>query len=156
VSRTQDLVLQIKQITVEIRDIKKRKKEKHFKFKGRTSTFRTRNHTGNDPLQEGHVKHDEGDVHYEDNEQNVHLVPDNMNILEHCVPTQYPSPVEPIISPPPCPEPHPSSLDNGTPEEIPSRKLRWSKSPNGPESPGIVEGNADEESDLPWSNTKPS
>ena len=147
------MVNQIKQITIEIRDIKDKRK-RNIDFKRTKNTINVRNHTLSDPLQEGHEEHDEDGIHYEDSIQIAHLAPDNTYTPEHCVPTQCPSPREPTASPPLPPELHPSSPDSETPEGIPSRKLRWSKSPSGPESPGIVEGNADEEGDPPWSKTK--
>jgi len=155
-SRTHDLVLQIKQITVKIHDIKNRKKENQINSKLDNGTFSVHNHIGNGPLQEGHVKHDEDDVCYEDSVQSVHPVLDNKNSQEHCVLTQCPSLTTPTALPSLPPELHPSSPNSGIPEGTPSRKLRWSKLPNVPESPGIVEGNAVEKGDPPWSNTKPS
>jgi len=123
VSRTRDLVDQIKQITIEICDIKNKKKTKIVLEDRSTSTFNVHNHTLSGHLQECHVKHDEGDVHYEDSILIVHPVPDSMHTLEHCAPTQCPSPTKPIASPPPPPEPHPSLPGSGIPGENPSRKL---------------------------------
>jgi len=64
-SRTRDLVDQIKQITIEIRDIKERRKTKIDLAKV-SNTINVHNRTQNGPLQDGHVEHDEDDVHYED------------------------------------------------------------------------------------------
>jgi len=154
-SRTHDLVKQIKQITIEIHDIKEKRK-KTIDSKQCSNTINVHNHTLSGLLQEGHAKHDKDGIYYKDSKQTVHPAPDSKNTQEHCVPTQCPSPTKPIASPPPPPELHPSSLGSGNPSKLPSRKLLWSKSPNGPESPGIMEGNADEEGDPPWTRTNPS
>jgi len=136
VSQTQDLVDQIKQITIEIRDIKDKKKS-NIDFRETTSsTINVHNHTLSGPLQEGHEEHDEDDIRYEDSIRTVHLVPDNTYTQEHCAPTQYPSPEEPTASLPPFPELHPSSPSNGNPAKPVSSTTPWSKSPNDPGSPG--------------------
>ena len=64
-SRTQDLIDQIKQITIEICDIKDRRR-KDIDFKKDKSTINVHNHNWSDLLQECHEEHDEDDVHYED------------------------------------------------------------------------------------------
>jgi len=61
-----DLVDQIKQITIEICDIKERKKTKIDSSKVQ-NTINVRNHTLSGPLQEGHEEHDEGGIRYENN-----------------------------------------------------------------------------------------
>jgi len=137
--------MQIKEITIEIRDIKDRRK--HSNHLENKTNINVRNYTLSGPLQEGHAKHDEGGVHYEDSVQTVHLLPDNMYSPEHCALIQCPSPKEPNASPLLLPELHPSSPSNETWSKPPSKKLPSSKSPNSPESPRIVEGNADEEGD---------
>ena len=65
-SRTRDLIDQIKQITIEIRDIKDRRKPK-IDSSEELRTVNVRNHTLSGPLQEGHEEHDEDNVHYESN-----------------------------------------------------------------------------------------
>jgi len=155
-SRTRDLVDQIKQITIEIRDIKERRKNKINFTSTNYDTINVHSHSPSDSLQEGHEEHDEDGVHYGDSIQNNRPVPDNTYILEHCAPAQCPSPTEPTASPPLPPELHPSSPSSEIPVKTPSTKLLWSKSPSGPESPGIVEGNAVEEGDPPWNNTNSS
>jgi len=64
-SRTRDLVDQIKQITIEICDIKERKRIIVNSSKV-SSTVNVHNHTLSGPLQEGHAEHDESGVHYDD------------------------------------------------------------------------------------------
>jgi len=78
-SRTQDLVKQIKEITIEIRDIKERKKHKINSISKSYDTINVRNHKRNGPLQEGHEEHDEDDVHYESSAQSDLLLLDNTN-----------------------------------------------------------------------------
>jgi len=85
VSRTQDLVDQIKQITIEIRDIKERRKNK-INSSNVQNTFNVHNRIRNGPLQEGHEEHDEDDVHYDDSKQNDHQLLDNTNSQICCVP----------------------------------------------------------------------
>ena len=132
-SRTRDLVDQIKQITIEIRDIKTRSKNISL---GGTNTINVHNHTENDPLQVGHEEHDEDVVHYDDNIRSVHQSPRSKNNQEHCAPAQYPTPTESTSSPPPPPELHPSSLSSGNPVKPVSSTTPWSKRPNDPASPG--------------------
>jgi len=123
-SRNQDLIDQIKQITIEIRDIKDRRKG-NIEFKKTNSTFNVRNHRQSDPLQECHEEHDEDDVHYEDSNQTVHQSPDNKNTQTHCVPIQ-PLPAKGSISShPPHPELHPSSPSNRNPSMLTSMTPPW-------------------------------
>ena len=125
-SRTRDLVDQIKKITIEIRDIKERKKSKINSAEGTTSTISVHNHKLSDPLQEGHEGHDEHDIHYNGSKQNVHQLPRNVHNQEHYAPTQYPTPIGPIASPPLPPELHPSSPSNGNPVKPVSSTTPWS------------------------------
>ena len=129
-SRTRDLVDQINLITIEIRDIKERRKTKIDSARGVTSTFNVRNHILSGPLQEGHEEHDENGIHYDGSTQTVHPLPRNAHNQEHCAPTQYPTPTEPIASPPLPPELHPSSPSNGNPVKPVSSTTPWSKRPN--------------------------
>jgi len=67
---------QIKQITVEIRDIKTRNK---IKLDPTTrvivqDTTSIHNCTSNDPLQISHGKHDEDGEHYVHNKQSIHVM----------------------------------------------------------------------------------
>jgi len=73
-SRTQDLINQIKQITVEIRDIKRRKQD-NIGIKSTINTVNVHSHRQDDPLPKCHKEHDEDVVHYEDSEKTVHLPP---------------------------------------------------------------------------------
>jgi len=87
VSRTQDLINQIKQISTEICDIKTRNKIKiNSLMEGiiQESSTNAHNHIQYDPLQICHETHDEDDEHYDHSIQSIHLVPDNMNNLECC------------------------------------------------------------------------
>ena len=141
VSRTRDLVDQIKQITIEICDIKERKKTKIDSSK-EVNTINVRNHTLSGPLQEGHEEHDESDVHYEDSKQTVHQSPHSTNNRRRYVPTQYPTPIGPTSLPPLPPELHPSSPSNESPVKLASSTTPWSKKPNDPASPGNEGDNA--------------
>jgi len=69
-SRTQVLVDQIKQITIEICDIKN-KKRNNIGIMHSNNTFNVHNHKQSDPLQRCHEEHDEDDVHYEDSVMNT-------------------------------------------------------------------------------------
>jgi len=140
VSRTRDLVDQIKQITIEIRDIKRRSKNK-INSAEVSSTISVHNHTLSGPLQVGHEEHDEDDVHYEDSTQSDHQQPGNKYNRTRYVPTQYPTPTVSTSSPPLPPELHPSSSSNGNPVKPVSSTTPWSKKPNDPESPEIVGDN---------------
>ena len=155
-SRTQDLINQIKQMTVEIHDIKTRNKIK-MDSSTRTNiqeeTTNVHNRIRNGPLQTSHEKHDEDDIHYVHSIRSVHLVPDNMNNLEHYAPTQCPVPEESTASSPPPLAIHPSLPNRRTPSSSPSRKRPESMSPNDPESPGNEGGNIDDSCDSP-STTK--
>jgi len=71
-SRTQDLINQIKQITIEICDIKNRKKVMDKIETRTTSTFNVHNHYKSDPLQKCHEEHDVYDIHYKDSTRIVH------------------------------------------------------------------------------------
>ena len=151
-SRTQDLVDQIKQITIEIRDIKG-KKQDNIDIKKRTSTINTRNHKRSDPLQECHEEHDEDVEHYIYSEQTVHQLPDSKHNLVHYAPTPLPPEEEPTSSLPWPPVLHPSSPSNGSPAKPTSKRLPWSEMPNDPESPGNEEDNAGRVDGLPWTTT---
>jgi len=135
VSRMRDLVDQIKQITIEIRDIKERRKINVDSSKV-SNTINVHNHTLSGPLQEGHEEHDEDDVHYENSIRTVHPQPRSKNNRTHYVPAQYPTPIEPTASPPLPPELHPSSPSNGNPVKPVSSTTPWSKRPNDLESSG--------------------
>ena len=139
-SRTRDLVDQIKQITIEIRDIKERNKAK-YNSQEVPNTFSAHNRIQNDPLQDGHAGHDEDDVHYEDSIQSVHPQPRNRYTRTHYVPTQYPSPTVSTSSTPLPPELHPSSPSSGNPVKPVSSTTPWSKKPNDSGSPEIVGDN---------------
>ena len=154
VSRTRDLIDQIKQITIEIRDIKERKKNK-IELALVSSTINVHNHTWNGPLQEGHVEHDEGDVHYEDNIQSVPQLPRSRNNRTRYVPTQSLLAKGSTSSQSPHPRDHPSLPSNGSPSTLTSKTPPWSTSPNDPESPVIEGGNVaeDKETDPPWKTT---
>jgi len=130
VSRTRDLVDQINMITIEIRDIKERKKTKVNSAEGTKGTFNVRNHILSGPLQEGHGEHDENGIHYDDSTQTVHPLPRNVYNPEHCAPAQYPTPTGPTASPPLPPELHPSSPSSGNPAKPVSSTTPWSKKPN--------------------------
>jgi len=65
-SQTQDLVNQIKQITIKICDIKDRRKRHNIDVRKTNSTINVRNHRQSGLLQECHEEHDEGDVYYVD------------------------------------------------------------------------------------------
>jgi len=101
------------------------------------------------PLQEGHAKYDEDDIHYKGSTRTDHPQPCSRNTPTHYVPTQYPVPTEFNASPPLPLESHPSSLGSGNPSRLPPKKPSWSKLPSSPESPGIVEGNVDKVDDSP-------
>ena len=133
-SQTRDLVDQIKQITIEIRDIKERNKIK-IDSQEVSNTINDHNHILSGPLQDGHVEHDEDDVHYEDNIRNVHRQPRSMSNRIRYALTQYPSPTISTSSPLPPPELHPSSPSNGNPVKPVSSTTPWSKRPNDPGSP---------------------
>jgi len=140
VSRTRDLVNQIKQITIEIRDIKERSRNKIDSQKV-SNTVSVRNHTLSGPLQDDHAGHDEGDVHYEGSIQSVHQQPYNTYTRTCYAPVQYPIPIGSTSSPPPLPELHPSSPSNGNPVKPVSSTTPWSKKPNDSGSPEIVGDN---------------
>jgi len=65
-SRAQDLLNQIKQITIGIHDIKDKRKD-NIGINRISNTFNVRSHILNGPLQEHHEEHDEDGVHYKDN-----------------------------------------------------------------------------------------
>ena len=135
-SRTRDLVDQINQITIEIHDIKERRKNKINSSRGATSTFNVHNHILSGPLQEGHEEHDENGIHYDGSIRTDHLLPRNAHSQERCAPTQYPTPTGPTASPPLPPELHPSSPSSGNPVKPVSSMTPWSKKPNDSVSPG--------------------
>ena len=147
VSRTRDLVDQIKQITIEIRDIKERRNIKIDSSKV-ASTINARNHTLSDLLQDGHEGHDEGDVHYEDNIQNVHQLPRSRNNQRRYVPTQHPTPIVSTSLPPLPPELHPSSPSSENPVKPVSSTTPWSEKPNDPGFPENEGDNVGERGDL--------
>jgi len=152
-SRTQDLINQIKQITVEIRDIKKRKRYNIDQDKG-NDISNVYNHTPNGLLQERHEEHDEGVVHYDNNGQTVLPRPDSTNSRAHYAPTPLlPEEVSTASLPPP-PELHPSSPSNGSPSKPTSKIPPWSNEPDDPESPGNEGDNAGGVVGLPWMTTK--
>jgi len=133
-SRTRDLVDQIKQITIEIRDIKERKKHR-IDSSRITNTINVRNHTQSGPLQGGHEEHDKDDVHYEYSIQSDHQLPGSKSTQRHYAPAQYPSPIVSTSLPPPPPELHPSLPSNENPVKPVSSTTPWSKRPNDPGSP---------------------
>ena len=137
-SRTSDLINQIKQITIELRDIKTRN---HVNSSKVSNTVNVHNRTENGPLQVGHEAHDEDDVHYDDSIRNVHQPLHSRYNQERCAPTQYPTPIESTSSPPLPPELHPSPPSNGNPAKPVSSTTPWSRRPNIPESPGNEEDN---------------
>jgi len=154
-SQTQDLIYQIKQITVEIHDIKARNKSK-MNSSMKTSiqeTTNIHNRILNTPLQTSHGKHDEDDEHYVHNKQSGPPVLDSRNNLEHCAPIQYPAPRAPTASSPSPLATHPSSPNRRTPACSPS--MRWYKSrpPNDPKFPGNEGDNVDSSCDSPWTRT---
>jgi len=149
-SRTHTLVEQIKQITIEIRDIKEKNK---FNTKKVKNTFSVHNRTWNGRLQEGHEEHDEHDVHYEGNIQTAHPAPDNMCNQEHCAPAQYPIPIVSTSSTPLPPELHPSSPSSGNPVKPVLSTTPWSKKPIDPESPANEGDNIGGVVGLPWTTT---
>ena len=150
-SRTQDLVDQIKQITIEIRDIKERRKLK-INSSIVSNTINVHNHTRNGPLQEGYEEHDEDGVHYKNSIQSDHQSPCSKNTQEHCVPTQSLPATRSTSSQLPLPLNHPSLPSNGSPSTPTSKIPPWLTSPDDPEFPEIGEGNVaeDEETDPPW------
>ena len=134
-SRTRDLIDQIKQITIEIRDIKERSKNK-IDSSEVSNTINVHNHTLSGPLQDDHAEHDEDDVRYEDNIRNGHPQLYSMYNRTRYAPVQYPIPIVSTSSPPLPPELHPSSPSNGNPVKPVSSTTPWSKKPIDPESPG--------------------
>jgi len=146
-----DLVDQIKQITIEIRDIKERKKTKVYSTSTDYNTINVRNHSPSGSLQGGHEGHDEDDVHYEDSTRIDLQLLGNKNNQAHCAPTQsLPAKGSTSLHPLP-PEDHPSLPSNENPSTPPSTTPPWSTSPDGPKSPEIEGGNVDgdEENVLP-------
>ena len=133
-SRTRDLVDQIKQITIEIRDIKERNKNK-IDSQEVPNTISVRNHILSGPLPDDHEGHEQDGVHYEDSIRSVHQQPHSMYTRTHYVPTQYPSPTISTSSLLLPPELHPSSPSNGNPVKPVSSTTPWSKRSNDPESP---------------------
>ena len=152
-SRTCDLIDQIKQITIEIRDIKERKKNKVDSSKVQ-NTINVRNRTLSGPLQEGHEEHDEDDVHYTNSIQIVLLPLGNRSNQTHCAPTQSLLEEGSTASPSPPPLNHPSSLSSGSPSKPTSKIPPWSNEPDNPESPGNEGDNAGGVVGLPWTTTK--
>jgi len=150
VSRTRDLVDQIKQITIEIRDIKEKKKNKINSMDKTTNTINVHNHTMSGPLQEGHEVHDEDGGHYDDSKQTGRQLPRSMYNQKRYALVQYPTIKEPISSPPLPPELHPSSPNSESPSRPASLTTPWSKKPIDPESPGNEGDNAGGVVDLLW------
>ena len=144
---------QIKQITIEIHDIKERKRNK-INSSMVQNTVNVRNHISNGPLQEDHGKHDESGIRYKDNTQTVHPVPDSESTQEHCALTQYPVPTGPTASPPLPPELHFSSPSSGNPVKPVSSTTPWSKRPNDPVSPGNEGDNIGGVVDLPCTTNR--
>jgi len=139
-SRTRDLVNQIKQITIEIRDIKERSRNK-IDSQEVSNTINVRNHILSGPLPDDREEHEQDGVHYADNIRNNHPQPHNRYTQTHCVPTQYPIPTRSTSLPPLPPELHPSSPSNGNPVKPVSSTTPWSKKPNDSGSPEIVGDN---------------
>ena len=153
-SRTQDLIDQIKQITIEIRDIKERRKRYIIDQDNVNDTSSVHNHKQNDLLRGRHEGHDEDAVHCDDNRQIVHPLPDSKHNQERYAPTPLPPEEGSIASPPLPPELHPSSPSNGSPLKPTSKSSPWSNGPSDPESPGNEGDNAGGVVDLPWTTTK--
>jgi len=128
VSQTQDLLIQIKQITAEIHDIKRRNQSK--KSYSSISSTNTHSRNGSDPLQECHEEHDKDGKHYEDSVETAHQLLDSNYNQVCCVPTQYPPEEGPTSSPLLPPEYHCSALSSGTPAKPPSKTSPWTTSPN--------------------------
>ena len=154
-SQTQDLISQIKQITIEICDIKERRELKSY-FNNDTNTNMTTRHHDR---REAHKKSDlpplsgeEGDdrsKHYDYSKRIYHPQHNSCCIQGHCAPTQCPSPAKSTAWLPPHPEHHPSSPDNETPEVKTSRSSPWSGELNDPESPDGAASNVGKEDDPP-------
>jgi len=151
-SRTQDLINQIRQITIEIRDIKRRKQD-NINSKETINTVNIHNHKLSDPLQECHEEHDEDVGYYVYNAQTVHPLLDNTNTLTHYAPTPLPPEGVPTSWPPWPPEPHPSSPNSGSPSKPTSKTPPWSNEPADPESPGNEGDNAGGVVGLLWTTT---
>ena len=150
VSRTRDLVDQIKQITIEIRDIKERRRAKIDSSKV-AKTINAHSHIPNGPLQEGHEEHDEDGVHYKNNIRIDHPLPGNRNNQIHCVPTQYLPAEGSTASQSLPPQDHPSLPSNGSPSTPTSMTPPCSTSPSNPKSPENREGNVvEDEETAPW------
>jgi len=135
-----DLVDQIKQITIEIRDIKERNKNK-IDYQKVSNTVSVHNHTRSGPLQDGHAGHDEDDVHYEDSTRTDHRLPGSKYNRTRYAPVQYPIPTISTSSTPLPPELHPSSPSSGNPAKPVSSTTPWSTKPNEYGSPEIVGDN---------------
>jgi len=98
------LLTKIKDITLEICNIKEQKKASPLCI----AYTNVHNHKLNGPLQIHHEEHDKDVVHYEDNTGSDHQPPHNKCNPGHCVLTQCPAPKDSTSSSPLLPLTHPS------------------------------------------------
>lgn len=158
-SRTQDLIKQIKHITIEIRDIKARNKIKLYSNTNTTTRrqSRTEAHNTNDHLPSSDEGDDDHSEHYNYNKPSSLPEPDSKCIQKGCAPIQCPAPTRSIAWTPPHSSHHLSLPNDGTSGETPSTKPPWSGGLNDPESPGNEGNNAVEEvCSLSVTSTNPS
>jgi len=109
-SQTHELISKVEQITIEIYDIKDKKKASPLII----AYSKLHNHKDYDPLQRHHEEHDKGSEHYIHSIESDHPPPDSKNTQGHCVPLQCLSPKKSTLSPALPPPIHPPVSNSET------------------------------------------